>query len=203
MSAWSSRSVLGIIAAATVWLGWLTVAPALGFSSLASAAMLNLVVAPHDDPGSWPGWIILVAGLVLVAGLFVALARSGRVPARIGSGAVLGIICWLIAGIVLMPLLGLLDPATTVTTADPMRGSLMMLALGLGAPIEALIAWLAFGLVLGATVSVPAERTETRAGRRGSGAWGPAHDIQEGSRPGPGRARARAPAGPGPRWSAG
>ena len=161
MSAWSSRSVLGIIAAATVWLGWLTVAPALGFSSLASAAMLNLVVAPHDDPGSWPGWIILIAGLVVVAGLFVALARSGRVPARIGSGAVLGIICWLIAGIVLMPLLGLLDPATTATTADPMRGSLMMLPLGLGAPIEALIAWLAFGLVLGATVSVPAERTGT------------------------------------------
>ncbi len=121
--------------------------------------MLNLVAVPHDDPGSWPGWIILVVGLVLVAGLFVALARSGRVPARIGSGAGLGILCWLIAGVVLMPLLGLLAPATTVTTADPMRGSLMMLPLGLGAPIEALIAWLAFGLVLGAGVAVPAERT--------------------------------------------
>jgi Cupin domain. len=56
-----------------------------------------------------------------------------------------------------MPLLGLAFPSATATASaalnppDPMHGSFMMLHLGVGAPIAALVAWLMFGAVLGAT----------------------------------------------------
>jgi len=56
-----------------------------------------------------------------------------------------------------MPVLGLAFPSAAATTPaaltppDPMHGSFMMLHLGVGAPIAALVAWLMFGAVLGAT----------------------------------------------------
>ena len=56
-----------------------------------------------------------------------------------------------------MPVLGLVDPIAGATTSavlnapDPMHGSFMMLHLGVGAPIAALVAWLLFGAILGVT----------------------------------------------------
>jgi quercetin dioxygenase-like cupin family protein len=55
-----------------------------------------------------------------------------------------------------MPILGLAFPSAAATTPaaltppDPMHGSFMMLNLGVGAPIAALVAWLLFGTVIGA-----------------------------------------------------
>lgn len=99
------------------------------------------------------GWAVLLIGLATAALLYVAAADRGRLRPSLVSGVVYGAICWLIAGAVVMPLLGVIAPApATSTTAppDPMRGSFMMLNLGVAAPIVALIAWLMFGAVLGA-----------------------------------------------------
>ena len=59
-----------------------------------------------------------------------------------------------------MPILGLVVPAAGTTTTpaaltppDPMRGSFMMLHLGVGAPVAALVAWLVLGAVVGATAA--------------------------------------------------
>jgi quercetin dioxygenase-like cupin family protein len=146
------RRALGVLAGLTAWLGWLTVCPALGFPSVATAAMLNLVVVPRQDPGFWLGWAILVIGLALVALLYLAVGGRGRVRPGIASGAAYGVICWVIAGAVVMPLLGLVStPAAAGAPVDAMRGSFMMLDLGVGAPIAALVAWLMFGAVLGAS----------------------------------------------------
>ncbi len=141
-----------MLAGSAAWLGWLTVCPALGFPSLATAAMLNLVLVPREDPGFWLGWALLVIGLAFVALVYLALAARGRLRPSIASGAVYGALCWLVAGALVMPLLGQVgSPVAAGSAADPMRGSFMMLDLGLGAPIAALIAWLVFGAVLGAT----------------------------------------------------
>ena len=143
---------LGVVAGIAAWLGWLTVCPVLGFPSLATAAMLNLVLVSREDPGFWLGWALLLIGLAFASLVYLAAADRGRLRPSIASGALYGALCWLIVGAVVMPLLGLAGPAAaTGSAADPMRGSFMMLDLGAGAPIAALIAWLVLGVVLGAS----------------------------------------------------
>jgi quercetin dioxygenase-like cupin family protein len=148
--------ILGPLAAITAWLGWLGVCPALGFPSLGTAAMFNRVLVPKDDPGSWLGWALLLIGLAAAALLYLAAVDRGRLRPSLTSGVVYGVICWLVAGAVIMPLLGLVDPipapsSAVVNAPDPMHGSFMMLHIGIAAPIAALVAWLLFGAVLGAT----------------------------------------------------
>ena len=150
---------LGALAGITAWLGWLTVCPSLGFPSLATAAMLNLVVVPRQDPGFWLGWTLLVVGLAVVALVYLPAVNRSRLRPGIASGVFYGVIWWVIAGAVVMPLLGLVGtPAAAGAAVDSMRGSFMMLDLGIGAPIASLVAWLLFGAVLGASaVSQPAD----------------------------------------------
>jgi quercetin dioxygenase-like cupin family protein len=147
--------LLGAPAAIAAWLGWLSICPALGFPSLGTAAMFNRVLDPKQDPGSWLGWALLLIGLGAAALLFLAAADRGRLRPTVVSGAAFGVICWLVAGAVIMPILGLVDPTTSppgvVNAPDPMHGSFMMLHVGIAAPIAALVAWLIFGAVLGAT----------------------------------------------------
>ncbi|HEY3072049.1 MAG TPA: hypothetical protein VGJ46_04460, partial [Candidatus Limnocylindrales bacterium] len=154
------RWILGVVAAISAWLGWLTVCPALGFPTIATGPMFSRILVPKDDPGSWLGWALLLIGLVSVAVLYLALAARGILRPTIVSGAAYGAIWWLVAGAVVMPLLGLAFPAGPATTTpaalsppDPMHGSFMMLHLGIGAPIATLIGWLMFGAVLGAASS--------------------------------------------------
>ncbi len=156
------RMGLGVLAGVTAWFGWLTVCPALGFPSLATAAMLNLVVVPRQDPGFWLGWALLVVGLVLVALVYSPAVGRSRLRPGIASGAAYGVIWWIIAGAVIMPILGLAGtPAAAGAAVDSMRGSFMMLDLGIGAPIAALVAWLLFGVALGASaVPQPADSAE-------------------------------------------
>ena len=148
---------LGGLAAIAAWIGWLTVCPALGFPTMATAPMFNRVVVPGEDPGFWLGWALLLIGLASAAILYMAAADRGRLRPSIASGLVYGAICWLLAGLVVMPLLGLAFPSAAASTPaaltppDPMHGSFMMLNLGVAAPIAALVAWLMFGAVLGAT----------------------------------------------------
>ena len=149
-----------MFAAVTAWLGWLSISPALGFPSLATAAMVNGVLVPGDDPGSLLGWALLLIGLFSAALVYVVAIAKSRLRPSVASGLIYGLLCWLIAGVVVMPLLGLVDPAS-LTASDAMHGSFMMLHLGVGAPIDALIAWLMFGGVLGAATTVAANGART------------------------------------------
>lgn len=145
---------LGMVAAAFGWLGWLTLSPAFGFPTLATAAMVNRVLVPREDPGFWLGWTLLLVGLVGAALVYLVAADRGRLRPGVVSGAVYGALCWLLVGAVIMPLLGLADPTPAPPAPappDPMRGSFMMLHLGVAAPIAALVAWLIFGAVVGST----------------------------------------------------
>src|ERR1700690_2930229 len=131
----SMGKALGALAGITAWLGWLTVCPALGFPSLATAAMLNLVVVPRQDPGFWLGWALLVLGLAVLALMFLVLVGRGRLRPGIATGAAYGVVCWLIAGVVVMPLLGLaVTPAAPGAAVDAMRGSFLMIDPGGGGP---------------------------------------------------------------------
>ena len=79
--------VLGALAGVMAWVGWLTICPALGFPTLATAAMLNRVLVPREDPGSWLGWALLLIGLASAALLYLAAADRGRLRPSIASGA--------------------------------------------------------------------------------------------------------------------
>jgi hypothetical protein len=89
--------------------------------------------------------------------LYIVLGVTGRFRPSVASGTLYGVVCWLVAGAIVMPLLGLALPAaqsaagTAASAPDPMVGSFMMLHLGPAAPIAALVAWVMFGAVLGGT----------------------------------------------------
>lgn len=137
-------------------MGWLTICPALGLPTVGLAAMLNRALVPGADSGFWLGWALLLIGLALAALVYFAAVERTALRPSIASGLAYGAICWLLAGAVVMPALGLADPfkvAPPPAPPDPMHGSFMMLSLGIGAPVAALVAWLMFGAVLGATGS--------------------------------------------------
>src|SRR6266498_906537 len=135
--------VLGALAGISAWVGWLTVCPALGFPTLGTAAMFNRVLVPREGPGSLFGWGLLLIGLAAAALGYLVLAGAGRFRPRVASGTLYGVIWWVIAGAIVMPLLGLALPAAQAAAAvaatppDPMVGSFMMLHLGPAAPIAA------------------------------------------------------------------
>lgn len=153
--------MLGGIAAIVVWLGWLALAPTLGLPTLATAAMVNRDVASHENPNFWLGWLILLLGLAAAVGVYLfVISRFVKPRARIG--VLYGLVLWLVAGAVVMPVLAWgapavpppppLPPGTHVPPPppDPMHASFMMLDLSNWAPVYAVVAWLLFGAILGA-----------------------------------------------------
>ena len=145
-----------------VWLGWFAIAPALGLPTLATAAMVNRDVASEEDPDFWLGWLILLLGLAVCVGVYF-LVTSRFLKPRAGMGVLYGLVLWVIAGAVIMPLLAWAAPATPPPpqlppgtpappqAPDPMHASFMMLAISNWAPVSAAVAWLLFGAILGAT----------------------------------------------------
>jgi hypothetical protein len=156
---------LGAAAAVLAWLGWLTICPALGFPTLGTAAMINRALflripeAGHE-PDFWLGWAVLVAGFAGAIAVFVILDRRRLVHANVRTGVIYGVALWLLSGLVIMPLIGFAGPSQPVPagiagfqSADPIQATVMMYTLGPAASIAALIAWVLFGAILGATVS--------------------------------------------------
>jgi hypothetical protein len=149
---------LGSVAAVFTWLGWLTICPALGFPTLRAAAMVNRAVffrnipeAGHN-PDFWVGWVIVIAALLIATAVFFAIDRRHLVRTGIRTGVIYGAALWLMAGVVIMPLLGLIEPSTDVPpNLDLMLATVMMYNLGPLAALAALIAWVLFGAILGAT----------------------------------------------------
>jgi hypothetical protein len=164
---------LGAAAAVLTWLGWLAICPALGFPTLGTAAMVNraffgkIPEAGHD-PNFWLGWVILIAALVGAIAVFFIHERVRLVRASIRTGVIYGAAMWLFAGVVVMPLLALTEPSQIFSTAggfpaDVMYPTVMMYTLGPLASVAALIAWLLFGAILGATASAQ-QRRDTATG---------------------------------------
>ncbi|HXC76760.1 MAG TPA: hypothetical protein VNU19_06895 [Candidatus Acidoferrum sp.] len=164
--------LLGAAAAVLTWVGWLNICPALGFPILGTAAMINRVFfkqipeAGHQ-PNFWIGWTILIAGFAGAIALFSILERRRLVRASIRTGLIYGVLLWLVAGAVVMPVLGFFEvkppSAPGFQPVDPMQATLMMYTLGPLAALAALIAWLLFGAILGATWSVPAKSDSAAA----------------------------------------
>lgn len=140
------RPLVGMAAVAAM-LGWLQLAPAFGFPVTAPAGMLDRIFGAAREAGP-VGWALLLLGeAVFVALYFVIVERRSRrpaVPIAFAIGA------WLFSGVVVMPLVGLLQgaPPAGSTPSDPMTANLLMLNLGPGAAAESLLGWLLFGAVL-------------------------------------------------------
>jgi hypothetical protein len=144
------------------WLGWIALAPALGLPTLATAAMVNRDVASDENPNFWLGWLILLLGLGAAVGAYL-FVTSRFIRPRAWIGVLYGLVVWLFAGAVVMPVLAWgapttppppLTPAGTLPpppAPDPMQASFMMLDLSNWAPVSAAVAWLLFGAVLGAS----------------------------------------------------
>jgi len=95
------------------------------------------------------------------------LEVRGMIPRGAVFGLLFGVAAWAVAGLVVMPIIGHISgpaPAPTPppgipTSPDPMHATFMMLHLGALAPVEALLAWLLFGAVLGAASGVRSDGT--------------------------------------------
>jgi FtsH-binding integral membrane protein len=152
--------LFGAVAAIAAWSGWLAICPALGFPTLGTVGMINRVLykqipeAGHD-PDFWLGWLILIAALGGAIALFFMVERLHLVRTSVGTGVIFGLVLWLVVGLVIMPLLGVIDPTSAAPQQPPdaMRATLMMHTLGPLAAVGALIAWILFGAILGATGS--------------------------------------------------
>lgn len=152
--------LFGAAAAIVTWLGWLAICPALGFPTLGTVGMVNRALykeipeAGHN-PVFWLGWLILIAALAGAIALFFMLERLRLMRPSIGTGVIFGLGLWLVGGLVVMPLLGFIDPTSAIpqNPPDAMRATLMMYTLGPLASVAALIAWTLFGAIIGATGS--------------------------------------------------
>lgn len=143
------RRFLVGMAAIAAGLGWLQLAPAFSFPVTAPAGMLDRMLGADRDAGL-AGWALLVLGeAAFVAFYFLVVERRTHRPI---APIAFAIGAWLVAGAVVMPLIGLLQgaPPAGAPATDPMRANFFMLNLGLGAAAEALIGWLLFGAVLAA-----------------------------------------------------
>jgi uncharacterized membrane protein YagU involved in acid resistance len=150
---------LGAAAAVLTWLAWLTICPALGFPTLGTAAMVNRALFGVINPNFWVGWVILVSALIVAIAVFIILERVHLLRAHIRSGVIYGAALWLFAGVVIMPILGFVEkPSPIPPSADPMQATVMMHSLGPLASMAALIAWVLFGAILGATESAHQQR---------------------------------------------
>ncbi|HSP09801.1 MAG TPA: hypothetical protein VLU92_09435 [Candidatus Dormibacteraeota bacterium] len=161
---------LGAAAAVLTWLGWLTICPALGFPTLAPVAMVNRAIFANvqqagRNPGYWFGWVVVITGLLVAVAVFLIFDRIGLMRARLLTGVFYGASVWLFSGVVIMPLLGLVQPSTPLpANFDSMHATLMMYSLGPLAAAAALIAWLLFGAILGATWSAAARSATAPVG---------------------------------------
>lgn len=152
--------LLGAAAAIVAWSGWLAICPALGFPTLGTVGMVNralykVIPDAGHNPVYWLGWLILIASLAGAIAVFFVLERFRLMRPSIGTGVIFGLALWLVVGLVVMPLLGLIDPtsASPQQPPDAMRATLMMNSLGPLASVAALIAWTLFGAIVGATGS--------------------------------------------------
>jgi hypothetical protein len=124
--------------------------------------MVNRVFVFHSNPGAWIGWTLLVIGLAIIVALYEVLEAREMIPRGAVFGLLFGVAAWAVAGLVVMPIIGHISgPAPTApplpgipTSPDPMHATFMMLHLGALAPLEALLAWLLFGAVLGTASEV-------------------------------------------------
>ena len=136
--------------------------------------MVNRAIFGVIDPNFWVGWVILIAALVVAILVSFVLERAHLVRVSIRTGVIYGAALWLVAGVVIMPLIGTIAPPTPplsgVQPPDPMQATVMMYSLGPLASVAALIAWLLFGAALGATGRTP-ERRDTFPGGSGTRIW--------------------------------
>jgi adenylate cyclase len=140
----------------------MSLSPTVGFPPVSPPDMIDQTVGV--SPGSPIGWAIVLGGLVALAAVYLLAASSGLLRPGLVSATLFGFLLWLVTGSILMPLMGIVSPDRPGTgplmgmrgTTSPvsMRETFMMLHLGILAPVGALIAWLLFGAVLGATSSV-------------------------------------------------
>lgn len=166
----------GALGAVAIWIGWLSLVPALGFPEVSLPGMLNAAVGA--DLHAPLGWALLIGGLVGLAVGYVVAAARGLLRPGLFSGAIYGLALWFLTGAILMPLMSIVSPDQPVPSSDAlapvremtaesppalMRETFMMLHLGLLAPIGALIAWLLFGGVLGAASSKLLRRAKAAA----------------------------------------
>jgi hypothetical protein len=141
--------------------------------------MLNRAL--HIDIGSRWGWGGLVFALAFAAAGYAMAVSQRYLRPGFRSGLVFGAAIWLVVGALAMPLLAWAVPDSLdarvgaggltsgmAVPADPeaMRPTFMMLNLGFLAPLGALVGWLLFGGVLGATGSVLKPSVEVLEGDR-------------------------------------
>jgi uncharacterized membrane protein YagU involved in acid resistance len=71
--------------------------------------MVNRAIFGTIDPSFWVGWIIMIAALVGAMAVFFILETAHLVRVSIRTGLIYGAALSLFAGIVIMPLIGIIE----------------------------------------------------------------------------------------------
>jgi len=124
-------AVLRACAAILTWLAWLALAPSFGLPETAPAAMFDRLLSSTG----W-GWLVVLCGEIAIVGLYALALRRRLLSPGLVPALGFAVAVWLVAGAVVMPLMGAL--AGSAAPTDAMRGSFMMLHLGPLAAVSAL-----------------------------------------------------------------
>lgn len=139
-------------------------APLMGFPPMDLATMLGTMFISNPSAAFLPGLVMhFMIGLILALGYAFVFARllPGQPWVR---GALYGVIPWLLAMVVVMPMMGLVHP---LVRAGMMPAPGFFLA-GVGtvmAPLGSLIGHLVYGAVVGATYGRPRAERGLSSGR--------------------------------------
>ena len=133
-------------------------APAMGMPKMDIATILGTMFLASPGPAFWLGMVIhLMMGSVL----FPAIYRFTLQPSSdsgTGRGALLGLILWAAANLIVMPMMGAIHPM--VKSGMMPAPGLLMLNLGLMAPMGSLIGHLLYGALLGKLAGAKAARLQ-------------------------------------------
>ena len=139
--------MFAVLRACAAILTWLALAPSFGLPETAPAAMFDRLLSSTG----W-GWLVVLCVEIAIVGLYALALRRRLLSPGLVPALGFAIAVWLVAGAVVMPLMGAL--AGPAAPADAMRGSFMMLHLGPLAAVSALIGRMLYGAVLGSSTSM-------------------------------------------------
>jgi uncharacterized membrane protein YagU involved in acid resistance len=119
----------------------------MGMPKMDIATMLGTMFLASSGPAFWPGMMIhLMMGIVLFPPIYRFVLQPS-IGSGTGRGVLFGLLLWAAANLMVMPMMGAIHPM--VKSGMMPAPGILMLHLGVMAPVGSLLGHLVYGALLG------------------------------------------------------